>query len=80
VLALTSGSGEDSNQSNDQAIKMLEDILNQLREPFKIKDVEKRYPFKYEESMNSVLLQELARFNNLLERINSSSRILIKTL
>ena len=59
---------------------MAQDFLNMLREPFKIKDVEKRYPFTYEESMNSVLLQELARFNTLLERITSSTQTLIKTL
>lgn len=42
--------------------------------------MEKKFPFKYEESMNSVLLQELARFNNLIEIIKSSLEILIKTL
>jgi hypothetical protein len=37
--------------------KMAEDILAQIREPYKIKEkVEPKYPFKYEESMNSVLL------------------------
>jgi hypothetical protein len=37
-------------------MKMAREILIQIREPFKIKEVEKKYPFKYEESMNSVLL------------------------
>lgn len=30
--------------------------MYQIREPFKIKEIEKEFPFKYEESMNSVLL------------------------
>ena len=51
---------------------MATDILSQIREPFKLKEVEKTYPFKYEESMNSVLLQEMARFNALIEIIRGS--------
>jgi dynein heavy chain, axonemal len=27
-----------------------------VRDPYKIREVEKKYPFRYEESMNSVLL------------------------
>ena len=60
--------------------KMTEDILSSVREPFKIKEVEKHYPFKYEESMNSVLLQELARYNTLIETIRSTLHTLLKTL
>jgi dynein heavy chain len=63
-----------------QAIKLANEILYSVREPFKIKEVEKKYPFKYEESMNSVLLQELARFNNLIDVIKSTLVTLIKTL
>mmetsp|Transcript_7769 Transcript_7769/g.7237 ORF Transcript_7769/g.7237 Transcript_7769/m.7237 type:complete len:135 (+) Transcript_7769:910-1314(+) len=60
--------------------KMALEILYSIREPFKIKEVEKKYPFKYEDSMNSVLLQELARFNVLIETIKSTLGVLIKTL
>jgi hypothetical protein len=35
---------------------MASEILYSLREPFKIKEVEKKYPFRYEDSMNSVLI------------------------
>jgi dynein heavy chain len=59
---------------------MANEILYSIREQFKIKEVEKKFPFKYEESMNSVLLQELARFNTLIEVIKSSLQTLIKTL
>jgi dynein heavy chain len=59
---------------------MASELLYSIREPFKIKEVEKKFPFKYEESMNSVLLQELARFNNLIDVIKSSLITLIKTL
>lgn len=59
---------------------MSREILAQIREPFKVKEVEKRFPFKYEESMNSVLLQELARFNTLIEVVKNSLETMIKTL
>jgi dynein heavy chain len=71
------GSGEDS---NSLVSKMTQDILDTIREPFKIKEVEKKYPFTYEESMNSVLLQELARYNTLIETIRESLKVLIMTL
>ena len=61
-------------------MKMAQDILSLLRDPFKLKEVEKRYPFTYEDSMNSVLLQEMARFNTLLAVITGSIHTLIRTL
>ncbi len=83
ILALSKNSGAEGQaggSTNVQAMKMAREILYQIREPFKIKEVEKKWPFKYEESMNSVLLQELARFNVLIEIIKSTLEILIKTL
>lgn len=61
-------------------MKMTQDILAGVREPFKIKEVERKFPFTYEESMNSVLLQELARYNTLIETIRQSCNIMVKTL
>lgn len=43
-------------------------------------EVAKKYPFDYQESMNSVLLQELARFNGLIETIKDTLNTLDKTL
>ena len=59
---------------------MTQDILAGIREPFKIKEVERKYPFTYNESMNSVLLQELARYNTLIETILGSLQVMLKTL
>ena len=59
---------------------MTKDILDSIREPFKIKEVERKYPFQYEESMNSVLLQELARYNSLIVVIRESLAVMLKTL
>jgi len=82
TLRLTESSGDrgSSEDSNQLVMKITQDILGSLREPFKVKEVEKTYPFKYEESMNSVLLQELARYNTLIETILDSLSTLLKTL
>ncbi|VDM31966.1 unnamed protein product [Hydatigera taeniaeformis] len=40
----------------------------------------KRYPILYEQSMNTVLIQEVTRFNNLLTEIQSSLQELIKAV
>jgi len=80
LLTLQSTGGAGVGSSNAQVAKMAAEILYQIREPFKIKEVEKKYPFTYSDSMNSVLLQELARFNVLIETIKQSLEVLIKTL
>ena len=56
------------------------EILKMVREPFKVNEVQKKYQFKYEESMNTVLLQELVRFNRLIETIKSSLKTLLLTM
>jgi dynein heavy chain len=59
---------------------MIETVREKIRQPFKINEVAKKFPFKHEESMNSVLVQELARYNGLIEAIHSSLEILELTL
>lgn len=47
-------------------------ILEKLPKSFDIEYAQKRHPITYEESMNTVLLQELLRFNRLLDIVRSS--------
>lgn len=49
-----------------------DNILSEVPKPFNVKEAEKKYPVRYEQSMNTVLTQELIRFNNLIRVLRSS--------
>lgn len=48
------------------------DILLKFPPPFDIEMVMEKYPVLYEESMNTVLRQELIRFNRLIVVVRAS--------
>lgn len=52
--------------------KVIENIMNDFPEEYDIETVMKKYPVVYGESMNTVLTQELTRFNKLIAIIRSS--------
>ncbi|XP_049589438.1 dynein axonemal heavy chain 1 [Syngnathus scovelli] len=55
-------------------------IVVKIPKPFDIQDVVEKYPVLYEESMNTVLMQEIIRYNNLLEVIAHSLVDIVKAL
>ena len=56
------------------------DITARVPLPFDIEAVRFKYPVDYYESMNTVLCQELVRFNRLLEVVHDSLAALQKAL
>ncbi|XP_058438167.1 dynein axonemal heavy chain 12 isoform X4 [Marmota monax] len=74
-LLLTQGGSKQtgSSGSTDQILlEITEDILNKLPFDFDIETALMKYPVRYEESMNTVLVQEMERFNNLITTIHNT--------
>ena len=65
----TGGGGKSSAEVIDE---LSADILSKFPPPFDMEMVMNKYPVVYEESMNTVLRQELIRFNRLTEVVRST--------
>ena len=71
LLPRTAGSQEKTSEQIMTEIAV--DIYNKMPNLFDVEEASKRYKIVYEESMNTVLIQELIRFNNLLKVIRTST-------
>jgi len=69
LLAQGSTSGGSSDKADDVLNDIAEDILSKLPKDFDLEVALQKYPVMYEESMNTVLVQEMERFNHLLRVI-----------
>ncbi|KAH1026251.1 hypothetical protein HUJ05_010798 [Dendroctonus ponderosae] len=76
---LTSGAGGDSGQEK-MVIDLAEDILGKVPDLYDIEQVSKKYPVIYENSMNTVLRQELIRFNRLIAVVKRTLREMVKAV
>lgn len=52
--------------------KLVQTILGDFPKEYNIEEIIKKYPVEYKESMNTVLTQELTRFNGLISIVRSS--------
>jgi len=81
-LLLTAGSGSSGGGSSPDVVvgEIAKDVLSRLPEPWDVAKVQEKYPTLYEESMNTVLAQELKRFNGLLKVIQNSLKDIQKAV
>ncbi|VVD03486.1 unnamed protein product [Leptidea sinapis] len=72
VLVEGAGSGGEGGNTEHILMQMASEIISKLPHPFDVEIAQKSYPVDYNESMNTVLIQEMERFNKLLREIRSS--------
>jgi len=77
TMDLMSGSGGDKNggeSEEDKLVSLAKDIQHKLPDIFDVERVSIDFPVMYEESMNTVLIQELEKFNRLTNIVQTSLR------
>ncbi|XP_044001725.1 dynein axonemal heavy chain 12 [Aphidius gifuensis] len=70
----------DTSKQDELLLSLKNDIYQRLPDYFDIEEVQKAYPVLYMESMNTVLIQEMERYNKLLKEIRSSLEMLEKAI
>eukprot|EP00002_Diphylleia_rotans_P006932 TRINITY_DN1638_c0_g1_i1.p1 TRINITY_DN1638_c0_g1~~TRINITY_DN1638_c0_g1_i1.p1 ORF type:complete len:4126 (-),score=976.49 TRINITY_DN1638_c0_g1_i1:597-12974(-) len=81
LLALQPKTSSGSGRSRDTVIKeTATDILQRLPKVISEEESYKRYPISYKESMNTVLNQEIIRYNKLLRVVQRSLNDILKAL
>ncbi|XP_053577059.1 dynein axonemal heavy chain 1 [Bombina bombina] len=72
---------QSSGGSRDEIVEEIaEGILKKLPSLISVQEVMSKYPVMYEESMNTVLIQEVIRYNNLLRVLSQSLSDLVKAM
>jgi dynein heavy chain, axonemal len=81
ILSLQPKVSSGGGKSRDDVVREVATALTERNiKPFNIVDVMERYPLTYTESMNTVLTQEVGRFNKLIKVFNRSLADLLKAL
>lgn len=76
----SSGGTDDSSATENLLTTIASDILAKLPNNFDIESATEKFPVLYNEPMNTVLIQEMERFNVLLSVICKSLHDLIKAI
>ncbi|KOC62554.1 Dynein heavy chain 7, axonemal [Habropoda laboriosa] len=69
-----------TSKQDEILLNMKKDIYDRMPDLFDIEEAQKRYPVMYMESMNTVLIQEMDRYNTLLNEIRQSLMMLEKAV
>uniref|UniRef100_A0A061SKB3 Dynein heavy chain n=1 Tax=Tetraselmis sp. GSL018 TaxID=582737 RepID=A0A061SKB3_9CHLO len=74
LLATGGGTTESGNKGGveERIAETVKGCLRKLPEDFDVEIVQEKYPVLYEESLNTVLVQEMLRFNRLISKIRES--------
>ncbi|KAJ3389327.1 Dynein heavy chain 7, axonemal [Entophlyctis sp. JEL0112] len=73
ILSTQARTDSGGSKSNEQIIsEVASDMFAKLPPPFDLLLVQQKYPVSYNESMNTVLLQEVIRYRNLVEIVRES--------
>jgi dynein heavy chain len=74
------GKGAAGSGVDDVIEAFANDALKRIPKPFDLLEVKKKYPVMYEESMNTVIVQEVIRYNKLLHIVHSSCQDILKAI
>lgn len=81
LITQSSGSGSGGEKTFDEIMtEMSKDILNKLPANFDYELAQRRYPVMYTECKNTVICQELQKFNKLLTKVRGSLQELQKAV
>ncbi|ORZ30920.1 dynein heavy chain and region D6 of dynein motor-domain-containing protein [Catenaria anguillulae PL171] len=78
TLMPRSGGGKGGSSREEQLVGVCESIVTRVSRPLDVEAVMKKYPTDYKESMSTVLVQEVVRYNRVLKLVHSSLQDLIK--
>merc|ERR1711998_706780 len=80
MLTEGGGGGGGGGSTDDKIDAIATDILSKLPEDYDMEEAAIKYPVRFEESMNTVLCQELGKFNKLLRCIRTSLKNIKKAV